>query len=184
MSCWYLIPISNIYGNIFNNQKASLAKYAAFLTQNQLNENISISIKYSFATLLLTTLHTLGQISRLLISYFCDLALLISTLTLWMAAYSFASGIGNSRLHLTWNEVHARYCFVRKLSQVINYAIGPLITIYLGNSLLYQSTSLDDILMLNTVYRELRLIVFLLTSICTFLFAADACGQVCHNYSH
>lgn len=158
---------------------------------------------------ILVIITAIGWISRFILAYYIDLTLLFTSLTLWTTMNSFSQKLEKDINYLTkksrdgveyacqttptvlpvitpatwrkldWSEVYRNYSYIRELCILINKACGTMVTIYLGNSLLYHSTSLDDVLTIEDISKRIRLVFFIVNSTCTFLVAADANSQVC-----
>lgn len=91
------------------------------------------------------------------------------------------NGVGDvDRLHekLQWPDVYRTYQSLRQLCEIINKTIGSMLTIYLANIILFNSTGMDIVIYLRNVRVQIRLMFFILNSTFMMIFAADTCRQV------
>lgn len=132
-----------------------------------------------------------------ILGYFPDLLLIVVTLTGWCLAYEFAQSLqlsetisptnsgkldqslGKSMNQSDWPRVYVGYKFVREILHMINKLHGSLFTVYLANTLLFQATGMDVVLVTQTLRYQIQLLFFIISSVGLFILAADVVKQVC-----
>lgn len=135
---------------------------------------------------------------RSVVQFYPDLILVMTALTVWTASYQFAEKLGKnlgqdtsaiSRLtkntlvtpsfkRCPWFEIYGCYQVLRQLCVIVNQTFGLVITLYLAIYLVYQSTSIDQIMVEPDIWSQIKLIFFVVSSTSFLLLSADACDKV------
>lgn len=146
---------------------------------------------YSWKQYILIPIATMGFVQKQLLSYFCDLQVLLSTFTLWVSIKKFHDKLSHStmackrRYHgkvfkykLHWDQVHEMCTDLQQVSELLNKLVGTYITLHLLEITLYNS------IMLDTVFKSfengdwfglVRYVTFICEISISFWFAADSC---------
>lgn len=149
----------------------STARFQFFMPQISSEKGITVLDK------LLVGLRLIGMVNDYILAYFASLLLLFASLTVWVCSVGFGRELGRNK-SMKWSKVYTSFSFFREICQMVNESCGTLTGIYLFSSLLYQSTSLDEIIVLSDIYKRFRLIVSISTTVFTFALAADSTNQV------
>lgn len=124
------------------------------------------------AGLFLLVMHLYRQIA----AYFVDLSILMCTITLWIPAKAFKQFINENPSDL--NEPIQKYNALKILSQKLSLAIGNLVVVYFLEGILYYSSHLDEIIVLNDWVGKFRVLAFLLTLAMILTFNGQTCKHV------
>lgn len=129
------------------------AKYSLFLDSYNLHE-------YPWGVTIITVIGAIGYIQRRILAISADYLILITTLTLWVPARSFAVSLTESHRSswkvcrdkqlstlgvLNYIQVQDHFDSIKILSNLINSTFSHKVTFYLLRIVVYYSTSLDDI---------------------------------------
>lgn len=149
---------------------------------------------------------SISLIARFIIGLFSDIFLLCHTITLWLAARSFAKSVQKdlrdsmrrerfegqqhgleglqssdhnlSVEELAWADVYGHFRVVQKLAMLINISLGNLITWYMTEAVMYYSVRLNKFLTSTDIFVRVDLAVFYFTTFGILFISADICSQV------
>ncbi len=79
---------------------------------------------------------------------------------------------------MKWSDVYKTYESIRGLCDCINEAFKSLVTLYLANCMVAQATMMDALLYVPDVLTKIRLVFIIVSSMLTFILAADVNDKV------
>lgn len=149
---------------------------------------------FSWKQYVLIPIATMGFVQKQLLSHFCDLHVLLSTLTLWVSIKAFHDELSQSSMarkgsyhgkvfkyKLNWDAVHEMYTNLQRMSELQNKLVGRYITLYLLEITLYNSIMLDRVFKYfenGDWFGLARYIIFICEISMSLWFAADSCHKV------
>ncbi|CAL8072398.1 unnamed protein product [Orchesella dallaii] len=77
-----------------------------------------------------------------------------------------------------WTVVYSKYQEIRTLSQLINKALGSVVTLSLARAILYNSANMDDVLFSPKIPGRILLVLLMINDGVTFFLAANICVQM------
>lgn len=116
--------------------------------------------------------------------------MLLTALNLWSVTYSFALTIKenldlkfvdtslNLKSSISWADIYEQYKAIRALFQLVNRPFGTMITLYLADTILSQTISMDTIIVETDPVYRFRLAFFVFASFAVFILSSDSCHQV------
>lgn len=79
----------------------------------------------------------------------------------------------------TWSEIYHMYENIKELCCLVNQAFGSMVTVYLAAYLMFQATSIDQVLTTPSFQIKVQLLFFIMITSTIFWLSADVCNKVC-----
>ncbi|CAL8072526.1 unnamed protein product [Orchesella dallaii] len=150
------------------------------------------TVEYILAGLMAT-----GLISRFILGFFIDLCILSMTLTLWSVIHSFSLSIQSDSYHKwmsknystltltqnntkckSWQSIFYEWDTIRRLSLLINNAMGSLVIWFLLEALMYYSVNMDAFLLAKDVFKKSYLFAYYFGTLTIFVFSGNICNEL------